>query len=45
MKTTHEEADNIIVQQMVAAANKNQKDISEYLMIQMCLCFIFTIIS
>ena len=45
MKTTHEEADNIIVQQMVAAANKNQKGISVYLMIQMCLCFIFTIIS
>ena len=28
MKTTHEEADNIIVQQMVAAANENQKGIS-----------------
>ena len=28
MKTTHEEADNIIVQQMVAAANESQKGIS-----------------
>ena len=28
MKTTHTEADNIIVQQMVAAANENQKGIS-----------------
>ena len=38
MKTTHEKADNIIVQHMVAGANKNQKAI------QMCLCFFFTII-
>ena len=28
MKITHDEADNIIVQQMVAGANKNQKGIS-----------------